>query len=152
MFSDRNCISEVLFHKIKDDITVFSPGRFETQGKDSGSRRHADNQKDYSRHHRAHRLNDSMNSGKRHNQLLQKDNEKNERRNDAMDWRHRRSRDDNDVAGRISNDKISRKEKDMMQSYTKGRVEEKPDSFSKHESPKSKAFGLWKIISDAEVS
>ncbi|KAL3998488.1 FHA domain family protein [Acanthocheilonema viteae] len=108
-----------------------SYGGFVAHWKDSDRRRHEENQKEYSRHHRMRRLNDSRTSNEKHNRHAQ-DKEKKESRNGVMDWKHRRCRDNNDVSGRIFNDKMSRKGKEGIESHTKERMEESRDSSSKH--------------------
>ncbi|CAG9538013.1 unnamed protein product [Cercopithifilaria johnstoni] len=110
-----------------------SSGGFATYCKDSDNRRHGENQKNYSRHHKVHRVKDSTISDEKHNRHAQNGKEKKEGRKDVMDWRYRKSRDDNDVAGRIISDKMSKKEKERIQSLTKERIEENRGSFSKHE-------------------
>lgn len=114
-------------------LTNFFQDGCGTHCKDSGGRKHAENQKDYCHHHRIHRLNDSRISDEKRNRHAQNDKEKKERES-VMDWRHRRS------PRRISKDKISRKEKGRIQSHTKEKVEDNRDSPSKHGLQKSEAI------------
>uniref|UniRef100_A0A0R3S6N9 FHA domain-containing protein n=1 Tax=Elaeophora elaphi TaxID=1147741 RepID=A0A0R3S6N9_9BILA len=118
-------------HSSRSHPTNSSNG-FTNHCKNSDGRRHAENQKGYSRHHRIHRLNDSKINDEKDNRYMQNDKEKKEKGNDVMDWRHRRSSDDNDVRERSFSDKMLRKGKERMKSQTLERAEENRDSFSKH--------------------
>lgn len=131
----------ILFYKIKDDLIAFFPGNSVTHYKDSGSRRHVESQKEYSRHRRIHRLNDSRINDEKH---MLNNKEKKERGNDVMDWSHHRCSDDNDIPVGTSSDKTSRKKKERIQYHTKERVEDNRDSFSKHGLQKSEALSYGK--------
>ncbi|EFO24628.1 FHA domain-containing protein [Loa loa] len=89
---------------------------------------------------RVHRLNNLRISDEKRNR--QNDKGRRERGNNSMDWRHCKSRnDDNDVPGRVSNYKTRRNGKEMVQSQK--RVEKSRASSSRHDSQRKveKKFG-----------